>query len=71
MTAPGRPAFRIRWSPGLRAWTWECTLCWPPARGARSGPGAWGKVVRISLRGHMRRRSVHHQRAARALRGGP
>lgn len=71
MSAGIRQAFRIRWSPGLQGWTWECTFCWPPARGARFGPCAWDKIVRISLPRHMRCRSMHHQWAARALRGRP
>lgn len=64
-----RQAFRVRWAPHLRAWTWECTLCWPPARGARFGPDAWNKIIGVSLPHHMRCRGQHHEWVIRNRKG--
>ena len=61
-----RQSFRIYRHPQTQSWRWECSLCWPPARGARFGPDAWLKILRISLPHHMRVRDCHHQHVARS-----
>ncbi len=54
-----RRSFRIRRCCG-NGWEWECTLCRPPARGARHGADAWWEVVHWSLPRHMANRRFHH-----------
>jgi hypothetical protein len=59
-----RRCFRIYRYPHYgpyEVWHWECTLCQPPAKGARYGPGAWARIVAISLPHHFRARRCHHQ----------
>jgi hypothetical protein len=58
-----RRAFRVYRCPcncDCGFWRWECTLCRPPARGRRQGPGAWDAICRISLPHHFRVRRYHH-----------
>lgn len=61
-----RRSFRIWQAPGPGlGWRWECTLCHPPSKGGRYGPGAWERIIRVSLPRHMRVRVYHHRYVAR------
>lgn len=62
-----RRAFRVFKCPDTGFWRWECTLCHPATRGARSGPDAARKIWDFSLRGHMRHRYYHHRWVAANL----
>jgi hypothetical protein len=56
--------FRIYYDAPTCSWRWECTMCWPPARGARFGKDAWEKIIRLSLKHHMDARWNHHKHVA-------
>lgn len=58
-------AFRIVKDPWDGCWRWECSLCQPPAHGARHGDDAYERIVQISLPRHMERRRCHHAYVAR------
>lgn len=53
--------FRIYRCPCTGAWRWVCTLCDPPAEGARFSPDAWDRIVAVSMPRHFRVRSSHHE----------
>ena len=55
----------IRYRSGHRPWRWCCTLCEPPSFGFRSLPGAWARIITVSLPRHMAVRGQHHQHVAR------
>lgn len=50
----------IRYRQGHRPWRWCCTLCEPPSFGFRSRPGAWARIITVTLPRHMRVRRQHH-----------
>jgi hypothetical protein len=56
-----RRSFRIWWDDNVRCWRWECTHCFPPARGGRFGPHAYDRIIRTSMPGHFRHRAQHHR----------
>lgn len=46
--------------PGHTFWRWCCTLCEPPAYGARTTSDAWYRIISQSLPEHMESRRGHH-----------
>ena len=63
-----RRAFRIRRGQHPECWEWECSLCQPPAHGARFGPQAWERIVKTSLPSHLDHRRCHHAYVQRRYR---
>lgn len=66
-----RLAFRVfpDFTFGVECWRWECSLCWPPARGARYGPDAYRRVLHTSMPSHFDHRRSHHDWVRGQLRG--
>lgn len=56
-----RRRFTIYKDRETRCWRWQCTYCWPPARGARFGRDAFARIVATSMPHHFRCRAGHHE----------
>lgn len=50
----------------VHMWRWLCTLCDPPASGCRTMPGAWEKIITVSMPHHFQVRHQHHQHVGRS-----
>lgn len=54
-------SFRVWRDADVGCWRWECTWCFPPARGARFGSDAHARIIRTSMPNHFEHRAGHHR----------